>query len=360
MQGRGLSSFDRAGRDGTVRDGVMRAFAVVPTRAAEDFPGALRTRPLPVEGLSLRAHPALPHAVVGDAGAWVLVLGEPLDVPDGLDGARPVARLLHRLLIRGPGLVAATVRAAGLCGSWVVVMAGPEGGRVLTDPLPSWDLRLGPDGRTLTGDPGPAADLGGGEGHPLGGDHLLRAGPPDPVPRWQVDELPDLAGAVAPGADAVRRLAAHVRLLAARGRPVLGLGAGGSLLEVLPLLTGPAAGPGTGGGRVGAVTWWDPSSADSTRSMIRGGRRAFDAGVDQRLVLPGRGGPVDPGTALDAALGPDDVVWLGLAPGRRESARFVLGAVRPVRPVALPWSDRVLALLQGGGGPDRCTEPHTS
>ncbi len=329
-----------------------RAFAVLPSGSAQRLPGGLLEHPLPTPGLSLWAHPHLPRAVVGDTSACVLVLGEPVDVPGGLDGATPVAQLLHRLLADGPGLAAATERAAVLCGSWAVLLAGPEGGRALTDPLPSWDLRLAAQGTALVSDPALLAALGGGEGAAVGGDRLVRTTGPGPGARWQPDPLPDLAGpAAASGTDVAHRLGDHVRLLARRGRPVLGLGGGAGLLQLLPLLAGSAEGDGRAPARPGAVTWWDPADTDSTLAMMRGGDLAFRAGVDQRLVLTGGAGPAGLAEALRPALDADEALWLGARPGDPEEAHPLLRELPPTLPVALPWSDRLLPLLPGSTGP---------
>ncbi len=353
-----------ASRDSAPRAGA-RSFAVLPPGSAGRPPEGLRRHPLPDGGLSLWAHPGLPRAVTGDASAWVLVLGDPVDVPDGLDSAAEVAHLLHRLLADGPGLTAATERAAALCGSWTVVLGGPEGGRALTDPLPSWDLRLGAEATALVGDPALLRALGAGEGVAVGGDRLARTTTPGPGVRWQPDRLPDLGAlATASGTDGTHRLAAHARLLDRRGRPVLGLGGEAGLLRLLPLLTGPregsgaagscaagsgAAGSGAAGSPVEAVTWWHPASTDSTRAMISGGDLAFRAGIDQRLVLVDDADPAEVARVLDRALAAEEVLWLGHRPGEAAGRRVrsLLAAPGSTRRVALPWSDRLLPLLPG-------------
>ncbi|WP_298889928.1 hypothetical protein [uncultured Serinicoccus sp.] len=351
----GTAATVRTDRSSTPHDPSSGAgacsFAVLPSGSAARPPGGLRQHPLPVRGLSLWVHPGLPRAVTGDASAWVLVLGDPVDVPDGLDGAAAVAHLLHRLLAHGPGLTAATERAAALCGSWTVVMVGPEGGRAITDPLPTSDLRLCADGTTLVGDPALAAALGSGEGGPVGGDRLARTPPSGPGTPWRVGPLPGLrAHAAAQDVDAAQRLAAHVRLLAGRGRPVLGLGAEAGLLALAPSLRVATGGSGAPGSTVEAVTWWHPADSDSTRAMISGGDRAFRAGVDQRLVLVDDADPAEVARALDRALAADAVLWLGHRPGAATDRRTrgLLAALPPTRRVALPWSDRLLPLLPGG------------
>ncbi|KUG52492.1 hypothetical protein AVL62_14300 [Serinicoccus chungangensis] len=327
-----------------------RSFAVLPSRWSGRPPGGLRRHPLPGRRLSLWAHPGLPRAVTGDASAWVLVVGDPVDVPDGLDDAADVARLLHRLLAHGAGLGAATGRAAALCGSWTVVLAGPQGGRVVTDPLPSSDLRVCGGGTMIVGDPALAAALGAGEGEPLGADRLAQTPPAGPR-TWRTGALPVLhAQAAAQGADAERRLAAHVALLARRGRPVLGLDAGADLLALAPALGRAAEGSAGPGAPVEAVTWWHPADGDSTRAMISSGDRALRAGVDQRLVLVDDADPVEVARALDRAVPADAVLWLGHRPGAATDrrTRALLAALPPTRRVALPWSDRLLPLLPGG------------
>ena len=76
---------------------------------------------------------ALPHALAGRDGAWVLVLGEPVDLEGGLAGASPVAEAL----LPDVGTDRLTTRAAALAGSWLMLARSASGSVVLTDPFGS-------------------------------------------------------------------------------------------------------------------------------------------------------------------------------------------------------------------------------
>ena len=114
--------------------------------------------PLPGQLLTLFAHPGLPYAVREEGRSWVLVLGEPVRVEEGLVGASAVAARLATMLETAP-LQEVKTAAASLAGSWLVAVSTPGRSVVLTDPLASLGAHLTPDGRgvvshaTLAGAP---------------------------------------------------------------------------------------------------------------------------------------------------------------------------------------------------------------
>src|SRR5690606_23797033 len=162
--------------------------------------------------------------------SWVLVLGRPVWVEEGLVGAAAVADRLASVLATAP-LRDVKAAAAVLAGSWVVAISTPGRSVVLTDPLVSLGAHLTPDGRGVVA----PADRGGAPRRedaapgllgsdeaavttgPLGGAPLAR------VPLSGSVDLADLAGAAAAsGVTRADRLRGHVRLMRDRGPVWLG------------------------------------------------------------------------------------------------------------------------------------------
>lgn len=351
-------------------------------------PGWVRTE-LPGGTMTLEAHPALPHAQVPLEGGGVLVLGDPVDVTAGLVGATEVAQALAEQLRTHPGTPAAALaavegRAATLAGGWLVLLSTPARTVVLPDPLASLGLHLLQDGSGVVSHAGlvPAPTTC------LGADHLLAAaGPLGLVPLHPVPlpVLVDLPGAARHTADQGwtrrSRLARHAELLRGRGPVWLGLAGEDASRELLELLA-------EAGADLHTVSWWDRVAPDeAAEPVFAASALAARAGVAHRVVGlredvdgshgdPGRGArevaeaalaqtwpPEDAGhqlpvsDAVDQALPEDAVLWLGSQPsppralgapaGRAAvccSPRLV-DLVQGVRPVALPFSDRLLTLL---------------
>lgn len=328
--------------------------------------------------ITLLRHPALPHALVGDgngdgdAGDWVLVLGEPVDVDAGTDGASAVAGPLLDLL-REDGVDTAAARACALAGSWVVVLGTATGTVLLTDPLVSLGARRSADGRAVLSHESLARRWGRSGTVQLGSEQLLR-GRPDASGQvsWQSEEATAaLAGlarhAAGLGTTRAQRLARHVELLSSRGPATLALAGGDGLVGLAGHL------PGTR-----AITWWDRADVEATGRMVTASTEAAAAGLPHRVVplregtttrhrgpsAPGHGLqalmrtweqeqdrstpelPPPLGDTLDDALPAGAVLWLGTvpAPGPAPLPR-TLDLVQGVRHTALPFSDRVLDLL---------------
>lgn len=325
---------------------------------------------------TLLRHPALPHALVGDGdrdgGEWVLVLGEPVDVDAGTDGAWAVAAPLLDLL-REDGVDAAAARACALAGSWVVVLGTAAGTVLLSDPLVSLGARRSADGRAVLSHESLARRWGRSGTVQLGPEQLLR-GRPDASGQvsWQCEEataaLDGLTRyAAGLGITRAQRLARHVELLSSRGPATLALAGGDGLVELAGDLPGARA-----------ITWWDRTDVGATGRMVAASTEAAAAGLAHRVVplregtttehrgpsAPGHGLqalmrtweqeqdrstpelPPPLGDTLDDALPARAVLWLGTAPapGPAPLPR-TLDLVQGVRHTALPFSDRVLDLL---------------
>ncbi|WP_131106303.1 hypothetical protein [Ornithinimicrobium sufpigmenti] len=350
-------------------------------------PGWVRTE-LPGGTMTLEAHPALPHAQVPLEDGGVLVLGEPVDVETGLVGAAEVARALAEQLRTHPGTPAAALaaveqRAATLAGGWLVLLSTPARTVVLPDPLASLGLHLLQDGSGVVSHAGlvPAPTTC------LGADHLLAAaGPLGLVPLHPVPlpVLVDLPGAARHAADQGwtrrSRLARHTELLGSRGPVWLGLTGKEASRELLALLAEAQV-------DVHTVSWWDRLAPDEGADPVfAASALAADAGVPHRVVGlredvdgshgdPGRAArevadaalaqtwPAQDGRdrlpvsdALDQALPEDAVLWLGSQPSPPRALGAPAGPaavccsprlvdlVQGVRPVALPFSDRLLTL----------------
>ncbi|ANS79291.1 hypothetical protein SGUI_1895 [Serinicoccus hydrothermalis] len=315
-----------------------RGYALAPATAAPPvgLPDGFLRSLLPGR-LELHRDPALPSAVSGGRGGSVLVLGDPLDLPSGRDGAAPVAALLHRLVLEDPTLERAATRAAALGGAWTVLLTGPGGSLVLTDPVGACGAWLAPDRRTLVSRPDLAGD--GQQAEALGERRavLSRRGPDR---SWRTEALPDLGAYLdLLGTDARRRRERHVELLSRRGPALLCAGPRAGLLELgLP-------------SSIPALTCWDPATEAGTVAMIHASDRAFADRRDVRVLTRAPG--ADWAGTLDREVGAEAVLWVGARPGaepRRPGAR-ALDLLQGVRRVALPWSDRVLHRLGGVPGP---------
>ncbi|MGD8199376.1 hypothetical protein ACQE98_01770 [Ornithinimicrobium sp. W1679] len=312
----------------------------------------------------LRHHPGLARAVAGSGDHWVLVLGDPVDVDRRAVGGRPVAAHLHRLLVGAPDQAAAAVVA--LAGSWLVLLRSPGRTVVLADPLVSLGLQPLADGAGLVSHatlaPGICSD-------PLPGTHALSttgSATTAPLSPVRVVELTGPVGPPSPGDTRKARLARHAGLLLGRGPAWPALDGGAADLELLGLITGSAD--------VGAVTWWDRLADDSAAERVfDANRAATDLGLPHRVVGlredvdgsaggPGRRArelsqdslrrtwgdgdlPLPVGDALDQALPPDAVLWFGSTPDAPPGRPHSWDLVQGVRPVALPFSDRLLARL---------------
>ncbi|MFK5634321.1 hypothetical protein ACI3EQ_06965 [Ornithinimicrobium sp. LYQ103] len=347
-----------------------RGYAVLPVAGTpSSSPGVGRTPrgwasvALPGGRAALHLHPSLARAVAGAGDTWVLVLGEPVDVGAGAVGAREVAGGLHALLTARPEEAAAA--AAALAGSWLVVLRSPGRTLVLTDPLVSLGLHRVEDGAALVSHGTLATATSPA---PVTGAEVLRGteppgeGPLRPVP---LDELVDLASVSPCGVTRAARLARHAELLRGRGRAWLGLDAGAGSRELLELLAAQG---------VSTFTWWDREGDDRQADPVfEASLLASAAGVPHRVLglredvdgssrEPARTAralardalsttwgrddlPLPVGDALAQALPPDAVVWLGAVPGPPAAAPRSWDLVQGVRPVALPFSDRVLPLL---------------
>ncbi len=347
-----------------------RGYAVLPAAAgagpapAVHVPGGWSRVLLPGDGAQLRHHPGLGRATAGSPDAWVLVLGEPVDVGAGLVGAREVAERLLDLLHQDPDRAVPTASVLG--GSWLVLLRSPGGTVVLSDPLVSLGLHLLDDARTLVSHATLAA---GGASEAIRGSHVLSGSRPPgtgaltPAP---VLDVADPGGHAGPAATHGARLARHGDLLRRRGPAWLGLDGSSSSGELLNLRHG--------GPVAGAVTWWDRHADDRAADRAIGANRAaVEAGLVHRLVgvhedvdgsagEPGRSAreaastalhrtwgrddlPVPVGDALVQALPRDAVVWLGAVPDGSRGRPRSWDLVQGVRPVALPFSDRLLPLL---------------
>ena len=358
-----------------------------PIRPTTARPGWVRTE-LPGGTMTLEAHPALPHAQVPLEGGGVVVLGDPVDIEAGLVGAGEVARALAEQLGTHPGTPAAALaaveeRAATLAGGWLVLLSTPARTVVLPDPLVSLGLHLLQDGSGLVSHAG----LAPGPSTCLGADHLLAAaGPLGVIPLHPVSltVLVDLPGAARHTADqgwtCGSRLARHTELLRRRGPAWIGLTGEEGSRQLLDITTKDHA-------DVHAVSWWDRLAPDeAAEPVFAASTLAAAVGAPHRVVglredvdgthgEPGRSArgvaeaalaatwpqdgrwqlPVS--DALDQALPEDAVLWLGSrpvppralgAPAGREAVCCrprVVDLVQGVRPVALPFSDRLLSLL---------------
>ncbi|QFG70023.1 hypothetical protein [Ornithinimicrobium pratense] len=378
---------DRAQLTGLDRLTWPRGYAVLPAAAPAARPGWAR-RELPGGTMTLEAHPALPHAQVPFEGGGVVVLGDPVDVEAGLTGAREVAGALAQQLRTHPGtpaaaLAAVEARAATLAGGWLVLLSTPARTVVIPDPLVSLGLHLLEGGVGLVSHDG----LAPGPSTCLGADHLLAAaGPLGVVPLHPVSlaVLVDLPGAARHAADQGwtrgSRLARHTELLRRRGPVWLGLTGEEGSRQLLELLAQDTA-------DVQAISWWDRLAPDEAADPVfTASTLAATAGVPHRVLglredLDGaHGGPgrsargvaeaalaaswpqdgrvqLPLSDALDQALPDDAVLWLGSrpVPPRALGAPAgpsavccnprVIDLTQGVRPVALPFSDRLLSLL---------------
>lgn len=316
--------------------GLPWGYALVARRSpSTSIPDGFLHTELP-GSLGLHRHPSLPAALSGRQGRFALVLGEPCDLPDGRDGPAPVADLLHQLVVEDPSLERAATRAAALTGAWAVVLGGPDESLVLGDPVGALGPWLSTDGTTLASGaallpdgPSPPETLGARSALLSPGSGGRRTWRPGPLP--ELDAYAERLGTTAP-----ERLRRHVELLLRRGPAVLCAGPEASLLGPEPV---PDSAP--------AVTCWDPSTQAGTLTMLHATDRAFAARRELRLLSRAAG--ADWSTTLDQEIDPGAVLWLGLGsspdPDREEPG--ALDLVAGVRPVALPWSDRVLDLLGG-------------
>lgn len=302
-------------------------------------------------------------------------------------------------------LAAVEERAATLAGSWLVLLATPARTIVLTDPLVSLGLHVLDDGWGLVSHAG----LVRAATSCLGADHALAgAGPLGVVPLRPVSlaVLVDLPGAARRSADQgwtrASRLAGHLELLHRRGPAWLGLTAGAASGELLELLVS------SGTPAVRTVSWWDRlGREEDAQQVFTASARAAALGVPHRVLglredldgshgEPGRSarraaatalattwasGDQDEGqeqeqSAADAGSVPADersilplsdvldqtlpeeaVLWLASrplppralgAPAGPASVCCrprVIDLVQGARPVALPFSDRLLDAL---------------
>lgn len=379
---------DRAQLTGLDRLTWPRGYAVLSAAAPAARPGWARTE-LPGGTMALEAHPALPHAQVPLEGGGVVVLGDPVDVEAGLVGARDVAAALAEQLRTHPGtpaeaLAAVEERAATLAGGWLVLLSTPARTVVLPDPLVSLGLHLLEGGTGLVSHAG----LAPGPSTCLGADHLLAAaGPLGVIPLHPVSltVLVDLPGAARQAADQGwtrgSRLARHTELLRRRGPVWLGLTGGEAGRELLELLTEDDA-------DVSTISWWDRQAPDEVAEpvfaastlaaaarvphRVLGLREDVDGAHDEpgrsargvaenalAATWPSRGAPeqLPISDSLDQVLPEDAVLWLGSRPVPPRALGALAGAasvccsprvvdlVQGVRPVALPFSDRLLSLL---------------
>ena len=350
-----------------------RGYAVLPdprgggAHEADRVPRGWPRLPLPGGRSVLRHHPGLDRGLAGSEDLWALVLGDPVDLTEGVVGARRVAVRLRRLLEGHPDQ--ASSAAAALAGSWVVLLRSPGRTTVLTDPLVSLGLHLLGDGRGLVSHatlaPEASPDL-------LPGTHALTStgGPGDgPLATVPVGEVADPAGRCLPGDTRRARLARHADLLLGRGPASLALDGGDVDRELLDLVAGSAD--------ADAVTWWDRRADDRTAGrVISANRLAVGAGLPHRVLglledadgsggEPGRGAreralaalhrtwgrddlPLPVSDALTQALRPEAVLWWGAVPGGTVGRPRSWDLAQGVRPVALPFSDRLLALLPPG------------
>lgn len=294
----------RAHRAGHERLAWARGYAVLPAGPAA-LPESWVDVPLPGSRAILHKHPALPHAIAGSETAWVLVLGEPVGVTEGLDGADPVAERLAGMLSGGqPGVMGTGVRAGGLAraegsaatlaGSWVVVLQTMDRTMVLTDPLVSLGLHLTPDTTGLVSH----LSLAGANGGMEPGSYRFGTGPV-PVPGSEVlvsqgclgitklsrssltgtIDLESMAqGAAADGWTRRSRLDRHLELLRRSGPPWLALDTGSASAELLELLAAHPQGAHT-------LTWWDRTADDAAaEQVVVASRRAVEAGLPHRVV----------------------------------------------------------------------------
>lgn len=390
----------RARRSDHERLAWARGYAVLPPPELPVPAGWTRV-PLPGQLLTLFAHPGLPYAVREEGRSWVLVLGEPVRVEEGLVGASAVAARLATMLETAP-LQEVKTAAASLAGSWLVAVSTPGRSVVLTDPLASLGAHLTPDGRgvvshaTLAG-AAPTVDPSSGvvcsdemavTSGPLGRGALSR------VPLSGSVDLDRLAGAAAAsGLTRTGRLQRHAAVLRDRGPVWVGVGGDPGSADLLRLLVADRS----HGAGVTALTWWDRLAPDTVaETVFTAGELAARVGVPHRVVgvredVDGTDGPagragrerarralettwgtrvVSPapdgapevlplGDVIDQVLPRSGVLWLGAVPRRPR----VLGApggvpdvrrpatrdlVQGVRQVALPFSDRLLDLLPEG------------
>ncbi|WP_134774614.1 hypothetical protein [Ornithinimicrobium flavum] len=390
----------RARRSDHERLAWARGYALLPPPELP-VPAGWAQVALPGQLLTLVTHPRLPHAVREAGRSWVLVLGEPAWVEEGLVGAGPVAERLGTMLAT-VSLHDVQAAAATLAGSWVVALSTPGRSAVITDPLVSLGGHLTPDGRgvvshaTLAGTD-PTADPGAGS---VSSDELLAASGPlglgllSRVPLGAAVDLPERAGeAASSGLTRGERLRRHVALLHRRGPAWLGLAddpGSTRLLELLGQARGEGAPP------VTALTWWDRLAPDrvaqtvftagglATRQGVPhhvvglredvdgtdspAGRAARAAALDALATTWGpavsrttpEGAELLPlGDAIDQVVPRAGVLWLGATPrspralgtpgGAHDTDRpAVRDLVQGVRPLALPLSDRLLDLLPEG------------